>query len=416
MTKQAENLARMPAPARYKADNAVAFVQAFESADFKTTATWITGLRNGAAAVVAEMGLPISKLERWKYTNIQPAVKGLKGAPVTPDLVYKPVDNMVMDLASLLSADTPEWLKNIMIEKPHGTFRYADMMMWELCNMFTQDGVVIDVAADNTINEPVVIDFNGKDGEFTAPRSVIRLGERAELTIIENHTGNGHHWNNVLTQIKLAKGAKLRHYRLQENSRKAVYTQNTHVDIADDAQYEAFTMSLGSMLTRNQIHAEIMGENADCDLYGVNLLEGGQVADSTFEVEHMAENCSSNQFVRSVIRDQARGIFQGKVYVHEGADGTDGYQLSNALLLNEGAEMDTKPELEIYADAVKCSHGATTGQLDEEPLFYLRSRGLSEEAARALMIEAFVNEVAEKLADDSVKEIVLDKVSQWLKR
>ena len=415
MTKQAANLARMPAPTRYKADNAAAFVDAYNAVDaFKDTPTWLASLRQDASETVAEMGLPTPKLERWKYTNIHPAIKGLKGEAAKPDLVVKTVDNVVTDLADMLG-DAPEWLQTILMEKPHATFRYADQILWELGNMFTAYGVVIDVPAGQEVSEAITLDFTGHEGQFTAPRTVIRLGEGAELTVIESHTGEGLFWNNPLTQIKIAKGATLRHYRLQENGKQAVYTQNTHVDLEEGAHYEAFTMTLGSAISRNQIHAAVKGNEADCDIYGVNLLDGGTVGDSTFEVEHMAENCNSNQFIRSVLRDQGKGIFQGKVYVHEGADGTDGYQLSNALLLSEGAEMDTKPELEIYADDVKCSHGATTGQLDEEPLFYLRSRGLSESEARALMIEAFVNEVVEKLADDSVKDIALQKVSQWLR-
>ncbi len=413
--KQAQNLARMPAPARYKADNAATFVEAFEgNAALKEGPEWLLSLRQEAADTVAEMGLPTPKLERWKYTNVHPAIKGVSGVAAKSGFVVKSVDKLVTDLSESLQ-NAPEWLQSILTERPHATFRYADMMMWELANMFTQDGVVIDVPAGQKASEAITIDFTGHEGQLSAPRAVIRLGEGAELTIIENHKGEGQFWNNALIQIKIADGAKLRHYRMQEYGSKAVYTQNTHVEIGEGAHYEAFTMALGANITRNQVHAAVIGGGADCDIYGINLLDGSQISDSTFEVEHMAENCNSNQFIRSVMRDQSKGIFQGKVYVHEGADGTDGYQLSNALLLSEGAEMDTKPELEIYADDVKCSHGATTGQLDEEPLFYLRSRGLSENEARALMIEAFVNEVVEKLADETVKDVVLQKVSQWLK-
>lgn len=144
------------------------------------------------------------------------------------------------------------------------------------------------------------------------------------------------------------------------------------------------------------------------------MLKDKQHGDTTILIEHQAPHCNSNQFYRTLLDDGANGVFQGKVHVHQVAQKTDGYQLSNALLLSDKAEMDTKPELEIYADDVKCSHGATTGQLDEEPLFYLRSRGLSAAQARFLMIQAFLAEVIEKIGDEALEDEVNEQVAQWL--
>ena len=151
-------------------------------------------------------------------------------------------------------------------------------------------------------------------------------------------------------------------------------------------------------------------------LTSINLLSGMQHGDTTILIEHTAPHCRSNQFYRTILDDSARGVFQGKVHVHKIAQKTDGYQLSNAILLSEKAEMDTKPELEIYADDVRCSHGATTGQLDEEPVFYLRSRGLSEKEARELLIQAFVDEVVDKIVDEDIQASVREKTGQWLTR
>ena len=243
---------------------------------------------------------------------------------------------------------------------------------------------------------------------------IIRVQKGAELTVIERHEGEGTYWNNSVAHIIVEDGATLCHYRLLSNDDKAVYTQNTAIDLAKDATYEGFTLMSGGRISRNQVAAQIKGENAFCGVYGVNLLGGDQHADTTVEVEHMAPNARSNQFIRSVLTDRSRGVYQGKVHVLEGADGTDGYQLSNALLLSPVAEMDTKPELEIYADDVKCSHGATSGQIEDHPMFYLRSRGLTEQEAKRLLIKAYVNELLEKLADQDFAETVRETSDHWL--
>jgi Fe-S cluster assembly protein SufD len=171
---------------------------------------------------------------------------------------------------------------------------------------------------------------------------------------------------------------------------------------------------MGGMMSRHQIQADLEGVNGFVSFNGLNLLGGKQHGDTTILINHRAAHCNSNQFYRSLLTDEAHGVFQGKVHVFEGAQKTDGYQLSNAILLSDKAVMDTKPELEIYADDVKCSHGATTGQMNEEPLFYLRSRGLSEKEARLLLIRAFVDEVVDKIEDEKLKAQIEKDVEAWL--
>ena len=171
---------------------------------------------------------------------------------------------------------------------------------------------------------------------------------------------------------------------------------------------------MGGKLTRNEIHAEIQGTNAEVSFNGANLLGGSQTGDTTILIEHQAPHCRSNQFYRTLLDDQAKGVFQGKVHVHQIAQKTDGYQLANTILLSDKADMNTKPELEIYADDVLCSHGATCGQLDEEPIFYLRSRGLNEAQARRLLVQAFVDETVDKIGNDTLREEVGEIVETWL--
>ncbi len=306
--------------------------------------------------------LPSIKEETWKYTNISRALK--------PELLSTP--------------DTEE--PELVIHKTSGQ----------------TGGEIEDIL------------FTGQAGILHSPRLKIVLEEGAELTIVERHEGAGSYWKNMVTDIQVGANARLHHIRIQDDSAEAVNTNMVNISLGRDAIYDSFTLNIGGKLTRHEIHARIIGENAELSLNGVNLLQGEQHGDTTILIEHEAPHCRSNQFYRSILNGKARGVFQGKIHVHQAAQKTDGYQLANAILLSETSEMDTKPELEIYADDVKCSHGATTGQLDEEPVFYLRSRGLSEKQARELLIQAFVDEVVDKIADETVQSAVRERTGQWL--
>ncbi len=304
--------------------------------------------------------LPTPKIEEWKYTNLPKAL---------PSNLNKAPD-----------------IEEIVIHKNRG----------EVCE------------------HPEEIVFTASAHQHTQPRLKVVLEEGAALTMVEHQTGEGAYWKNMVTEIEIGKNAKLTHIRINEDSSEGVQTNMMHINVARDARYEGFALNIGGKLTRHEAHAEIQGENADVTFNGLNLLNGSQTGDTTILIEHQAPHCTSNQFYRTLLDDSARGVFQGKVHVHRVAQKTDGYQLANTLLLSDKAEMNTKPELEIYADDVKCSHGSTTGQLDETPLFYLRSRGLNEAEARMLLIQAFVGEAVDKIVDEDVKATVEKKVQSWL--
>lgn len=411
MTKAAQDIIQFPEKSRFKPETAQAPLALYKQDG--AAPAWLEKLRAAALAELTQKGLPTPLLERWKYTNIQPAIKNLAASRGETPLVYKGPEKYVQKLGTILG-NAPQWLVELLSDREGGAFRYGDMMLWDLGDLFLRDGLVVDIPAGELVDKPVDISVFPNNSNFFSPRTIIRLGRGAQLTLVENIGGQGACWNNTVTQIIVGENARLYHYRVQDSAAGAVYTGNTQVQIGRDGTYEAFTLTAGAALSRNQFHAALQGANASCNLYGVNLLKGGQHGDTTAEIEHLAPYCRSNQFVRSVLAGQAHGVFQGKVHVHRPAQKTDAYQLSNALLLSEGAEMDTKPELEIYADDVKCSHGATTGKLDEEPLFYLRTRGLPEAEARALLIGAFVGEVVDKLVDNSVKDGVEQRVARWL--
>ncbi len=329
--------------------------------------------------------IPGPKLERWKYTNLPRALKNLALSPAR--LGWS-------DNVALLGRDAP------------GAGQYRDMALWDLNTQDTKDIKFLSSSDDITVN--------AADGQHLSPRLVIHVKDGDDVTIIERQGGNGAYWKNGVTQIVVGANARLRHYRFFDDAEGGVSTQNTHVTIARDGRYEGLNIVTGAGLLRNQIHAEIQGPNADCTISGLNLLSGAQHADTTITIEHQAPNCTSNQLFKNVVADKARGVFQGKVHVHQIAQKTDGYQLSNTLLLSPIAEMDTKPELEIYADDVKCSHGATTGQLDAGPLFYMRARGIPEAQARALLIESFALSGLEKTTDEGIVMETGAIVQAWL--
>ena len=205
-------------------------------------------------------------------------------------------------------------------------------------------------------------------------RHRISLGAGARLTLIDVAKGENIYWHNPVTDIALEEGASLSHYRLQAEGAEAFHLATIRARVAAGAAYESFTAVLGSQLSRAEFHVTLTGARADAHLNAAQLLRGVQHGDFTSVVQHQAPNCASRQTVKSVLADTARGVFQGRIEVDRIAQKTDGYQMNQALLLSPGAEMDIKPELQIFADDVKCSHGATIGALDEEQVFYLRSR------------------------------------------
>ncbi|MGQ0528047.1 MAG: Fe-S cluster assembly protein SufD [Alphaproteobacteria bacterium] len=373
---------------------------------------WLNEMRRRNLMAFYERGLPTSKLERWKYTNLAGKVKDFPAVLSKADVEISGHTKYVTQIMNTL--DHP-WVKQMFEMPAAGDERHRDMGLWQLAQAYGRDGLVLDVPASEKIEEPLRIHVEGHDGAFFVPRSFFRLNENSAFTIMEKHDGEGTYWNNRLTHVHVGKNATFRHYRIQDYDKRSFYTQNTFVTLEEGGVYEAFTLTKGAKLSRNQIHAEIKGPNAACNLYTLNLLDDDQHSDATWTIEHQAPNCSSDQSVRSLLGGKSHGVFQGKIHVHRPAQKTDGYQLSNALLLSDGAQMSTKPELEIYADDVKCSHGATTGQLNEEALFYMRSRGLSETEARFLVVNAFVAEMTDKLGSREFAAEIQEIAEQWLR-
>ena len=402
---------------RYRADNADLALSHWDGfiSNFSDTPAWLMALRTRGHDTVTQNGLPTQKLERFKYFNLPSYLKKSDLEYAKADITIDGAKEHVRVLTDCLN-NADEWLVDVLTSSPVSEDKYGDMMLWDISNAYANDGVVIDVPANKHIENPINITVTGHAKKMTMSRNVVRIAAGASVVIVEYHMGASNYWHNNLTQIVLGKDARVKHYRIQENNVNACYTQNTHVQIENNGSYESFVMTSGAGLSRDQVHVDLNRVGAECYLNGINMLSGKQVGDTAINVEHHAPNCISKQNYRSVVDDKAVCNFQGKVHVHKVAQKTDGYQLSNTLLLSPQATMNTKPELEIYADDVKCSHGATSGFLDKEALFYMQSRGIPEKEARGLLIKAFLSEVIEAINDEAIAEQVALITDSWLSK
>jgi Fe-S cluster assembly protein SufD len=245
---------------------------------------------------------------------------------------------------------------------------------------------------------------------------VVLLEEGAAADLIESYGGlkDGEVQRNAVTEVVVGDKARLNHVKLQRERDAAFHLATWLVEIKTDANYQAFQFSTGASLSRNQIFAAFTGEGSALDISGALLMRGHQHCDTTLVVEHRVPHCTSRELFKAVLDGEARGVFQGKIIVSPGAQKTDGKQMAQALLLSETAEFDSKPELEIFADDVVCGHGATSGQIDEDLLFYLEARGIPEPQARALLIQAFVGEAVEKIENEALREALNRETAGWL--
>jgi Fe-S cluster assembly protein SufD len=272
-----------------------------------------------------------------------------------------------------------------------------------------RDGVVLRLGDGVVVDEPIEVvhlTLPSADPILYNPRHLIVAGEASRATIVEHHLalGPGTYGVNTTTEVRLGKAAELRLYKVQNEDRQAFYLHQVAVHVDDEANFESFQLMLGARLARNEIRVNLAGPDARCRIDGAYVLGQGQHCDNLTAVEHAEVRTTSRQVYKGVLDGDAHGVFQGKVTVHPGAQGADGRQLNKTLLLSDKAEIDTKPELEIYADDVKCSHGATAGELQDEAIFYLKSRGIPEGQARDILVEAFLADAIAEIACAPVRD------------
>jgi Fe-S cluster assembly protein SufD len=362
--------------------------------------------------------LPTRKLEAWRYTDLK-SLAAISFAETSPaeipgDLPDLGIPRLVfINGAYNMPLSTPPKFM-----APFAAVAESSSLPLALINAeHARDGITLTIPPDTDAGALLLISYASAATPIAFhPRHRITLGAGADLTIIEVAMGQGVYWHNPVTDIALHENATLAHYRLQDEDADAFHLATIRAKIAAGAAYESFTAVIGAKISRAEFHATLLGPNATTHLNAAQLLGGHQHGDFTSIVAHDAPNCASRQTVKSVLAGHARGVFQGRIEVARAAQKTDGYQMNQALLLSDTAEIDIKPELEIFADDVKCSHGATIGALDPEQLFYFRSRGIPEAQARAMLIRAFLTEALEPVNHDGAKELFETAIETWWTR
>lgn len=403
--------------------------------------------RQAAFDDFARRGLPHRRIEEWKYTDLRTLVREV--APLAPapdqaafdraasavkvlgiggtqklvlvDGVFAP---QLSDLAALESGVSVRTLSAVL--QDDGNKVRADLLrtgvasdaMISLNAALATDGVVIDVAEGVALTKPLhIVHVATASGSSLVTRSLVKIGKGARVTLVESFVaadGAAAYQTHDSIVIWIGDEAELQHVRLMEDARDAANISTGVVTIGAKAKLNTFNLTNGGSVSRYQGFITFAGEGGELATNGVNLLGGRRHGDTTLVVDHAVPNCTSREVFRSVLDDQARSVFQGRIIVRPDAQKTDGKMMTRALLLSDEAEADSKPELEIFADDVSCGHGATFGAIDENLLFYLRARGIPEKEAQALLIFAFVGEAIESIADDNLREVALAAAGRWL--
>ena len=386
--------------------------------------------RSAGAEAFARNGLPGPREEAWRYTSLR---------PLTEIAFHEPlglVSDCSAQLAALPAIDAPRLVfvdgrfrRDLSTVPPSATVRtgmpafgrLADVneKLVALNTMLAEDGAAIEVAEGVDAGTILLVnlgsDAHGRPVAFH-PRHEVRLGKGARLTLVEVNTGTGVYFNNPVLSAEIAEDAVMTHLRMQLEASGAFHLSTVFAEIAASGTYDSFSLALGGRLARVEVHARLAGAQAAAHLNAAQLLGGSQHSDFTTIIRHDAPNTTSRQTVKNVLTGHAKGVFQGKIAVARIAQKTDGYQMNQTLLLSRDAEIDSKPQLEIYADDVKCSHGATVGELDADQLFYLQSRGIPAEAARNLLIRAFLTEALDPITHDEARAAMETAVAAWWER
>ena len=407
--------------------------------------------RRHAAKAFAARGLPTTRDEDWKYTDlsrleavlgegwwetyVQPEisvvdVEAVKDKAI-PDLdAYRlvfidgrfnsgesrfPQGVTIQPLAELLGSEPEKALEPLELDEAAPLYNGFVALNAAMAT----DGLCVCIGDGVALDKPLyILHFAGRSGHAVHIRHAIALGHNAEAAVIEHFSGisDGAGLTNTMTNIRLGQGAKLSHCRLQQESQSRFHIGRVEVNQHRDSVYASHSIALGAALSRVDIRVNLNGEGAECLLNGLYVTGGRQHADHHTCIDHAEPNCTSREVYKGILAGRSRAVFNGKVVVHKNAQQTDAQQSNGNLLLSDKAEVDTKPELEIYADDVKCSHGATIGQLDEDQVFYLRTRGLGEAEARNVLTFAFAGDVLARMPHAPVRKflehVVLGKLPQ----
>lgn len=407
---------------------------------------WLRELRAAGLDRFAKLGLPTPRQEAWKFTSLRPLEKvgfapAAESAPVSIDRIPSvlpggPAHRMVFvdgrfraDLSHPGALPAGVVLESLGAALARDPDRVAGLLgrtatfdshpLLALNTAFLADGLLLHVPRGTTVADPIEAVFLGTPGPAPAawhPRLLLVAEENAEATVVEHHLGlpGATYLSNVAAEVVAGPGARLHHYKIQMESLDAFHLATATAHLGRDATYDTFVLNLGARLARHEARSVLDGTGITCRVSAAYAAAGNQHTDFTTLIDHAKPHCTSREVVKGVIDGNGRAVFQGKIIVRPDAQKTDGYQLNRALLLSPQAEINSKPELEIYADDVKCSHGATAGELDDDQLFYLRARGIPADQARALLVGAFLDEAVEEVQVEVVRDHFRDRLHQVL--
>ncbi|OHV09955.1 Fe-S cluster assembly protein SufD [Kushneria phosphatilytica] len=398
---------------------------------------WLTSRRRAAAESFARQGFPTPRQEAWKYTDVSRIAESqftlASDAALTEErlaalqlqmdahrLVF--VDGLFSsehsNIGDLPEGTVVEPLSQALMNgrevlgEQLGRLTGEDFSPFAALNTaFAHEGVLLHLGPNAVLEKPVYAIFVSRTAEravMSHPRLLVRAERGSEASLIEHYIGEqaAANFTNVVGEASLDANARLRHYKLQEASQSEYHVSSMHIDQHRDSFYASYNLNLGGALVRNDLISELNDENATAEFWGLFFGQERQHIDNHTQVNHNAPRTYSNESYKGILGGRARGVFNGRVYIKRDAQQVRGYQNNANLLLSDRAEIDTKPELEIYADDVLCSHGATTGQLDENAIFALRARGISHEMARGLLTLAFATEVMEQIPLAAITERV----------
>jgi Fe-S cluster assembly protein SufD len=403
---------------------------------------WLGRARQASFNRFLDRGFPTTREEEWKFTNVAPVAQlnFSRAASASPDkaalapfvfdgiptivVVNGRVSKTLSTLGTLPAGVTVETLEHARVEQPAVKQRSIGAAVptafVDLNGAFFEDLVTVRVAPKTVLSEALHVLFvvvPGSDPSLVAPRLAIDVGEAAQLTLIESYAtlGPGTALNTAVTDVTLAEHAVVDHVKIQRESASVFHLASTFVNLSRSSTFTSQAITFGGRIARNDIVAVLDGDGAECTLNGLYLADGDAVVDTHTTIDHAKPHCPSHEVYKGILAGRARAVFNGKIIVRQDAQKTNAKQTNKALLLSDDAAINTKPQLEIFADDVKCTHGAAIGQLDDEAMFYLKARGIGDVDARSMLIHAFAAQVLDGIKVDAVRERVLVVMEEKLR-
>lgn len=426
------------------------FISDFDKAHRLNGPQWVQDIRRHAESQFAALDLPHRKMETWRFTNVAPILRtsfdpvteatnhNLTSEDVAPFLFPSCgwIELVFVDGFFAKELSTPQQsLKGITAEsllsalqshpedlEPHlDRYLVKDDVFCALNSAFLRDGAYVFIDKDVTAKHPIHLLFlttGQSEGRALFPRNLVVAESGSQGIVVESHVGlndDGAYLNNAATEIILGEGARLTYYKVIREGARGYHMASTKITQKKDSKLESFALSLDGAITRNELCVLFDDAGCECDLFGLSLNSGERLIDNPLTIDHAHPHCRSRITYKNVLDDKCHTVFTGKVFARRDAQKTDSDQINNSLLLSDGATVDTKPQLEIYADDVKCTHGATIGAAPEEIIFYFRARGIDEAMARGILTYGFASEIVDEISleplRDRLGQIVFDKYS-----